>query len=262
MTAAAIDVLRRDSQYLRAMLDTLSSDEWATPSACEGWTVRDVIAHIGCALQEFVDPSTLPPTDPAVHTETRQEQLLAVTRDWSLEAVIDHYDEMVRRALEGLPTIAMSDTPVTFGALGTYPLHLAADGFAFDHYLHIREDLLRPRGPLDREPPVTDDLGVNAVLNWVLAALPQQNRAAAADVQGIVDIKLTRPGERRVHAVLSPAGFTLGDGTPDDADAGIESPGSQFVVWATKRADWRSFDVVVSGNEALASSFCDAVRVY
>lgn len=34
---------RRD---LADLLDTLADEEWATPSLCEGWCVRDVVAHL------------------------------------------------------------------------------------------------------------------------------------------------------------------------------------------------------------------------
>jgi uncharacterized protein (TIGR03083 family) len=34
---------RRD---LADLLDTLTSGQWAQPSLCEGWTVRDVVAHV------------------------------------------------------------------------------------------------------------------------------------------------------------------------------------------------------------------------
>ena len=33
---------RRD---LAALLDSLTPDQWASPSLCTGWSVRDVVAH-------------------------------------------------------------------------------------------------------------------------------------------------------------------------------------------------------------------------
>lgn len=44
------------------------------------------------------------------------------------------------------------------GDLGTHPMDLIANAFAFDHYTHIRVDVLAPGGPVDRPvPPVTED---------------------------------------------------------------------------------------------------------
>ena len=34
---------RRD---LAALLDSLTPEQWAAPSLCAGWSVRDVVAHI------------------------------------------------------------------------------------------------------------------------------------------------------------------------------------------------------------------------
>jgi uncharacterized protein (TIGR03083 family) len=39
---------------LADILDQLSDDEWRTPSLCQGWTVRDVAAHL--TLQKFPIP--------------------------------------------------------------------------------------------------------------------------------------------------------------------------------------------------------------
>jgi uncharacterized protein (TIGR03083 family) len=40
---AAVD---HERASLADLLDTLTEDEWATPSLCNGWTVRDVVAHL------------------------------------------------------------------------------------------------------------------------------------------------------------------------------------------------------------------------
>ncbi|OMC28952.1 hypothetical protein A5740_19125 [Mycobacterium sp. GA-1841] len=70
---------------LADLLDTLDADQWATPSLCQGWTVRDVAVHL-------------------THTQlTRAEMVRAVLRSGF------RFDAMVRRlALEdsaGPPTI-------------------------------------------------------------------------------------------------------------------------------------------------------------
>jgi uncharacterized protein (TIGR03083 family) len=37
---------RDDRAQLLDLLETLSPDQWETPSLCEGWRVRDVVAHV------------------------------------------------------------------------------------------------------------------------------------------------------------------------------------------------------------------------
>jgi uncharacterized protein (TIGR03083 family) len=41
--------IRSERLALVDFLGTLSAEEWATPSLCEGWTVQDVAAHLACA---------------------------------------------------------------------------------------------------------------------------------------------------------------------------------------------------------------------
>lgn len=39
-------LLRNERHALIELLETLSADQWATPSLCTGWTVQDVAAHL------------------------------------------------------------------------------------------------------------------------------------------------------------------------------------------------------------------------
>jgi uncharacterized protein (TIGR03083 family) len=48
----AIDAQR---SRLAALLDELTDDEWCRPSLCEGWTVRDVAAHLTMQQLSVVD---------------------------------------------------------------------------------------------------------------------------------------------------------------------------------------------------------------
>lgn len=47
--AVSWDVIRTERRALIEYLETLSPDQWATPSLCEGWTVQDVAAHLAAA---------------------------------------------------------------------------------------------------------------------------------------------------------------------------------------------------------------------
>ena len=42
-------VIDEQRELIADLLETLTPDEWATPSLCEGWTVRDVAAHLSMA---------------------------------------------------------------------------------------------------------------------------------------------------------------------------------------------------------------------
>lgn len=42
-------LIRAERLALADYLETLTTEQWATPSLCEGWTVRDVAAHLASA---------------------------------------------------------------------------------------------------------------------------------------------------------------------------------------------------------------------
>jgi uncharacterized protein (TIGR03083 family) len=52
------EMLRAEREELIDLLETLTEEEWATPSLCEGWTVRDVAAHLAVA-PHVTPPRTL-----------------------------------------------------------------------------------------------------------------------------------------------------------------------------------------------------------
>lgn len=45
-TASRMELARRERTELAGFLAELSDEQWQTPSLCEGWRVRDVVAHV------------------------------------------------------------------------------------------------------------------------------------------------------------------------------------------------------------------------
>ncbi|MDA2808539.1 maleylpyruvate isomerase family mycothiol-dependent enzyme [Nocardiopsis suaedae] len=45
-SADRLRIARAERRRIRATLDGLTPDQWSAPSLCEGWTVRDVAAHV------------------------------------------------------------------------------------------------------------------------------------------------------------------------------------------------------------------------
>jgi hypothetical protein len=122
-----------------------------------------------------------------------------------------------------------------------------ASAFSFDHYTHIRADLFAPRGPLDGEPPPSDELRLGPTLDWIEAALPQQNAAAAAEAT--LEIEVTGAGGRVISFGSGPA------------KAAVSSDGPAFVRWVTQRAGWPDLGVQAYGDEA-ALAVARQLRVY
>jgi uncharacterized protein (TIGR03083 family) len=46
MASGAWPIIHAEREGLVADLESLSDEQWATPSLCAGWTVRDVLAHM------------------------------------------------------------------------------------------------------------------------------------------------------------------------------------------------------------------------
>jgi hypothetical protein len=129
------------------------------------------------------------------------------------------------------------EAEVPLGDLGTYPVSMLPKAFCFDHYLHLRADLFSPRGSLAGPPPPSDAPRLAAAVDWVEAALPQQNAELVASLPGSVEIALDGPAARLLR---------LGAGEPT---AQIRSDAASFLLWITHRATWEESGVTASGDE-------------
>ncbi|WP_441249365.1 maleylpyruvate isomerase family mycothiol-dependent enzyme [Kitasatospora sp. McL0602] len=81
------------------------------PTACPGWTVREVLAHCGAALVRIVE-GRLPAFTPAHNAADVLERV-----DWPLERVLDELDEAMVTAG---PAIAAADGELDVIALGEW----------------------------------------------------------------------------------------------------------------------------------------------
>src|ERR1700677_4389248 len=119
MTNTAIEASRADREALLAICDDLSAAEWKSDSGCPGWSVQDVVAHMGALFWMVVDPSALPDTT-GLLTEQAQEVLVDSRRSWSPARVVDDYRTVSASALDVLAGLATQDFEVPLGDLGTY----------------------------------------------------------------------------------------------------------------------------------------------
>jgi hypothetical protein len=169
-------------------------------------------------------------------------------RHQPVDEVLADYRRLGEQTLAGLEGLQGNDNPIDLADLGTHPLHLIANAFAFDHYTHIRADLLAPEGPLDHPAPPADAPHLGAVADWIVAGMPQMSPSA---VTRPLDLVLTGPGGRTVH--VGPAG---------DAVAAVTSSIDDLVRWSTGRRSWKELDVHIDGDSAAATHFCDTVHVF
>jgi uncharacterized protein (TIGR03083 family) len=52
---AYVPIVQTEADGLAQFLDTLSDDDWQRPSACDLWTIRDVVAHLIWAADFYTD---------------------------------------------------------------------------------------------------------------------------------------------------------------------------------------------------------------
>lgn len=265
MSERGVQALKADHEEVLNVARSLSAEEWELPSDCDGWRVQDVIVHMADVFRAVVDPGALPPGVPG-DIEASQAARVDARREWTSEKVLAEYEDLGARAIEalgGLQAPAAGDTVVPLDNLGSYPMHMIANAFAFDHFCHLRNDILKPNGPIDRPAPPVDEMRVGATIEWLIAGLPQMAPDAMRKaVSEPIALRLTGPGGG--EWTISPAD---GDGlvtVAEGVNAGtvITSPGTEFVIWGTRRRPWRDRDVTIEGDEAYAGSVLDAIHLF
>ena len=50
-----VPIVQTEADSLAQFLDTLSADDWQRPSACDLWTIRDVVAHLIWVADFYTD---------------------------------------------------------------------------------------------------------------------------------------------------------------------------------------------------------------
>jgi uncharacterized protein (TIGR03083 family) len=267
MTERGVEALKADREAVLEVARSLSPEEWAAASDCAGWRVQDVIAHMSSVFLSVVDPSRLPPGVPG-DLEASQEAPVAERRDWAPEQVLAEYEELSEKAIDavaGLQAPGMSETVIPIENAGMYPLHLVANAFAFDHFCHLRNDILQPNGPIDRPVPPADETRIGATLDWLIAGLPQMSAAATdAAVVKPMTLRIDGPGGG-AWTIRPPAGeghAQVEEGEAADAAAVVTTTGEDFVLWSTGRRPWRERNVKVEGDESYAASVLDAIKLF
>jgi Mycothiol maleylpyruvate isomerase N-terminal domain len=259
-TPDAVASLCADHSALLTILAGQPSAIWAQPTGCAGWSVKDVVTHLATLFWRLVDPSRLPDVR-GLPTERAQDRDVASRAGWNAGRVVDDYVDAAGRAIPILQRLRDRDDLIPLGDLGTYPASMLANGYAFDHYTHIRADLLVPRGSIDAASPPSDELRMAPTVAWILAALPQQCAAAAASLRGPVELVLTGPGGG--HYVLHPGGeIVTGDGARTDTVASISCTTPALVWWSTGRASWADLGVRAAGDPATLAVLQEQIHVF
>jgi uncharacterized protein (TIGR03083 family) len=245
----AIEALAADRAVLLRICAGLTDDDWKAASGCPGWSVQDVVTHMGAGFQAMIDPAALPDTQ-GLPFERAQDVIVQARRGLRPDEVVAHYEEVSAKALGVLADLAGADFGVPLGDAGTYPASLLPAGYGFDHYTHIRADLFAPRGPLAGPPPAADAPRVGYAIDWVEAAIGQQNQPTVTGLAGAAEIVLSGADSRTIR---------VGPGGP--AAASVHSDAEAFLRWITQRATWEQAGVQASGDQSVLAAVRQ-VRVF
>ncbi len=241
---------------------TLSDEDWLRPSRCPGWTVKDVIAHMGAASKGFFTPwvvGLMLDSDVEKHNDRDVEK----RRDWEPARVFKEYVRWSRPAggfLGVCQAPGLRSLPLKLAEVGTYKASLFASAITFDTGTHLRHDIC---GALGATPPPTDANRTAVTLEWMLAGLPTMSGDSLSWLTAPVELNLVgagggtwtiAPGGKKGRVVVT-------EGSAQSPVTAIEGDAGSFYVWGTGRSSWRDTDVSLKGDEDVASRFLDDMKI-
>jgi uncharacterized protein (TIGR03083 family) len=99
VTREGVASARLSSTQLDSIIGLLDDEQWNAPSACAGWRVVDVVAHLAALAHEAVDPPAPDPSLPKVR-ERYHDLRVDQRRGWSHTDVVDEWRSYTPRQLE------------------------------------------------------------------------------------------------------------------------------------------------------------------
>ena len=232
---------------MHATLAELSAEQWASPSRCDGWTVRDVVAHL-VGVNAFWQMSTIAglagaPTrvlggfDPAATPPLMVKQLKSLTPQEMLEQFVSS-NESFLAAVSDLTADGWSQTAES--PAGHVSIRLLAQHALWDCWVHER-DINLPLGV----PTALEADELTSCLRYAAAVSPVLGMGLDRISTGTYAVDATDPDIRFVLEVgesVSVRNEAAEEGTPrlrGDAVALIEAlslraplPRSTPVEWS------------------------------
>lgn len=238
------------------------ADAWREPSGCPGWSVADIFAHLTQMFRSVVDPDpALPSTGAAERDAAAAVEAL---RGETVDRVLETYRTLSTDGVRSLERIQHHnpDRDLVMAELGSYPRHLLADAFAFDHWTHLEIDLVGHVPALAAERGREVEV-MRPVLTWMLAGLGQMCPDVVHALSAPVALELAGPAGGRWVISESGGAAVVTELRSDEGTAvaaTIRSSDREFVEWATQRRPWTEV-VRVSGDQQLAERVLNVVNI-
>jgi len=253
-----VSALVQSRQELLSFCHSLTEDQWQTASQAGGWSVQDVVAHLGSGSHAMFTPAALTIIR-GTDIERANDDLVDLRRTWSSAQVLQEYETWTQRMVTLARVISATPArhiPVRLSELGRFPAGLLLTGaLVFDHHTHLRFDVAPAVG---RELPAPEPTQLAVSIEWMNAVLSNQIRAGS--ISGLVaPLTLELRGRGGSTWTLAPSGVRAG--TDQAAAATILGEASEFPEWATGRAAWRDRSIELLGDEIYATTILDQVNV-
>ena len=243
-----------------ALLDLLSSlaeEDWARPTVCPGWSVKDIAAHIlgddlgrlargrdayRPALFTMSDPATFE-ADLLVFVNRQNELWVDAARRFSPQLIIQLLTwsgEQTQAYFETLDQYALG-RPVSWAGPEPAPVWLDIAREYTERWLHQQQ--LRDA---TNRPGLTDRDTFAPVLDTFIRALPHTFRDTDAPADSHVRLTITGLGEPLVYALIrAPGHWQLTADAPTPPNAAVTMPADTA---------WRLFTKGIPRDEARAKS--------
>jgi uncharacterized protein (TIGR03083 family) len=185
--------LVRQRERFVAMLGGLSDEQWAAPSRCALWSVKDVVSHligtdrfwaISFAAAQRGEPTRFLATfDPVASPE----QMVDGMRTLPADQVLEQYVANVEGFLATVAAVTDWSLPAE-APPGHLPSNVTALHALWDSWVHERDAAL----PLGLAPPEEPD-EIGAILKYAAALSPALYAAKGSGQQGTLVVEATEP---------------------------------------------------------------------
>ena len=226
---------RAERADVLAFCNSLAPADWRMNSRAPGWSIADVVAHMGSACHTTFTPEALKIMR-GDDIERTNNELVAAGRDRPPAEVLAEYRRWSRVFGAVVPTVGATPLgrfEMPLAELGRFPARLLTSALVFDHHTHLRHDMAPALG---RPAPETDANRMAVVLEWMTAVLANE---LTADTPHWLDrplaLTLTGPGGGTWGVETSGA---VTPGRTQPAAAHITAAAVEFPEWGTTRANW------------------------
>lgn len=261
MTVTSLDrgrALKAERAQMLVFCGELGPAEWRMNSRAPGWRIQDVVAHLGSACHALLMPAAVKLMR-ANEIERVNDAMVQARQDWPYTDVFAEYKRwsgIVAAVLPAATRTPLGGVPAPLAELGRFPMRLLTSALVFDHHTHLRHDMAPA---LDRAVPGSDANRMAVVLEWMMAVLSNQLRAARPPwLDRPVSITLSGPGG---GTWLVTANGSVAPGSEAAADAQIRGVALEFPEWATTRVGWRERDVQITGEVDYGTTFLDTLNI-